>query len=100
MAGFVGAEAIAALLFWMAALISGMRGVLDAMGPTLVSLFVALHIPAAIAGILLWQWTRRTLRPAVRVVLEAATLYFGLAVIVGLLVNVMAASLLDALRQG
>jgi peptidoglycan/LPS O-acetylase OafA/YrhL len=58
-----------------------------ALGPEAVATLVALHIPAAIIGILLWQWTRHDLPARKRVLLEAATLYFGLAVLLGIFLN-------------
>lgn len=97
MAAFLGAMTAAAVAFWLAALAFGMNSVLQGMGAAAASLFVALHIPAAIAGILLWQWKRCDLRPAHRAALEAATLYFCLAVLFGLVLNLLAASLLDRL---
>ena len=97
MAGFLGLMAAAASVFWLAALAFGIRGAIHGIGPGSASLFFAMHIPAAIAGLLLWQWRRRELRPAIRVALEAATLYFWLAVLLGLLFNLLAASILDRL---
>lgn len=99
MAAFVAVMAAAALAFWCAALVlpGGVRGAIGAMGPGATSLFGALHLPAAIAGLLLWQWRRRRLRPLPRVALEAATIYFWAAVAMGLVFNAIAAGLLGAI---
>ena len=99
MVGFFGAMAVSALLFWLGALVwtGGIRGLMASLGPGATALFVTLHIPAAIVGILLWQWLRRGLSPLRRVLLEAATLYFCLAVVLGIFMNYVMASLLDTL---
>ncbi|MDG4647108.1 hypothetical protein P6F26_01505 [Roseibacterium sp. SDUM158017] len=99
MALFLGGMAACALVFWFAALVwpDGIAGLMAYLGPGPVSLFGALHVLAAVTGILLWQWRRTSLRPVARVALEAATLYFGLAVVLGLISAYMAASLLDRL---
>jgi hypothetical protein len=51
------------------------------------TIFGTLHILAAITGVLLWQWERHRLPPLIRVALEAATLYFCLAVLVSIFFN-------------
>ena len=55
------------------------------------------YILILIAGLLLWQWRRRRLRPLPRVALEAATIYFWAAVATGLIFNAIAAGLLGAI---
>lgn len=97
MAGFLVLMTGAAVLFWGAALIwtGGVRGVMAAMGPGAMALFGSLHIPAAITGVLLWQWYRAQLSPRLRVGLEAATLYFGGAVLLGLFLNFLLVSFFD-----
>lgn len=99
MGGFVALMSAAALGFWSTALVvpGGVRGVIGGIGPGATSLFGALHLPAAVAGLLLWQWWRREMRPLLRVALEAATTYFWAAVLVGLLFNAIAAGLLGAI---
>ena len=69
--------------------------VIARIGAGATALFAAMHIPAAIVGILLLQWRRPALPRTWRVALEAATLYFGLAVLVSLALNYMLASLID-----
>lgn len=99
MAVFVAAMALAAALFWTLSLLwpGGPGGLVDALDAGAVAVFGALHIPAAVAGILLLQWRRPGLPPTLRVALEAATLYFGLAVLAGLFLNYLLASFLDEL---
>jgi len=93
------AMAGAALAFWAGSLIwpGGLRGLMASLGPGVVAVFVVLHIPSAIIGVLLWQWRRHRMPARKRVMLEAATLYFGLAVLFGMFMNYLAASLLDEL---
>jgi len=88
----------AALLFWAGGVIwsGGLQGLMAALGPGAVSLFAALHIPAAITGVLLWQWTRHGLPPRRRVMLEGAALYFGLAVLLGIFLNYLLVSTMGA----
>jgi hypothetical protein len=43
----------------------------------------------------LWQWERHRLRPLTRVALEAATVYFCLAVLVSIFFNLLATTILD-----
>ncbi len=94
MFGFFWAMAAAALLFWVGGVVwpGGLRGVMAAMGNGAVAVFGAFHIPAAICGILLWQWHRHTMAPRFRVMLEGATLYFGLAVLFGIFLNYLLVS--------
>ena len=97
MAVFFAAMSISALAFWLASVVmpGGVRGVIAAIGFGATTIFGTLHILAAVTGILLWQWERHRLRPVLRVSLEAATLYFCLAVLVSIFFNYLAASLLD-----
>jgi hypothetical protein len=94
---FFGAMSVAALAFWLAAALlpSGVPGVIGAIGLSAMTIFGTLHIVAAISGILLWQWERHRLAPRRRVLLEAATLYFGIVVLASIFFNYLAASLLD-----
>ena len=91
------AMAVAALMFWAAAVIwpGGLRGLVEALGAVQVTLFTTAHIPTAIIGVLLWQWQRHHMAPQKRVLLEAATLYFGLAVLFSIFMNYLAATILD-----
>ena len=97
MAVFFAGMSGAALAFWLAVLVwpDGINGVIAFIGLSAMTIFGTLHILAAITGILLWQWRRHRLRPGLRVALEAATLYFGLAVLLSIFFNYLAASLLD-----
>jgi hypothetical protein len=49
-------------------------------------------------GVLLWQWRRHELPVRRRVLLEAATLYFGLAVLFSIFMNYLAVSVLDRMQ--
>jgi len=91
---FFWAMAGAALLFWLGGVIwaGGLSGLMAALGPGAVALFGALHIPAAICGVLLWQWQRHGMPPRKRVLLEGAALYFGLAVLIGIFLNYLLVS--------
>ena len=91
---FFWAMSAAALAFWIGGVVwpGGLRGVMASMGNGTMALFGAFHIPAAICGILLWQWRRRSLLPRYRVMLEGATLYFGLAVLFGIFLNYLLVS--------
>jgi hypothetical protein len=97
MAAFLGAMAAASLAFWVAALVlpGGTRAVIGGMGPGVMSLFGALHVPAAIAGVLLWQWRRHGLGPRARTLLEAATIYFWAVILVGLFFGFIATRMFD-----
>ena len=94
---FFGAMSLAALAFWLAALVlpGGVQGVIALIGLGAMTLFGTFHILAAITGILLWQWERQRLGPRGRVLLEAATLYFALVVLVSIFFNYLAATILD-----
>jgi hypothetical protein len=94
---FFGAMSLFALAFWLAALVlsGGVQGVIAAIGLGAMTIFGTFHILAAITGILLWQWERHRLTPRRRVMLEAATLYFALAVLVSIFFNYLAATILD-----
>lgn len=97
MSAFFWAMSAAALLFWLGGVIwtGGLNGLVASLGPGAVAVFGAFHIPAAITGILLWQWRRHSLPPARRVALEAATLYFCLTVLLSMFLNHLLASMLD-----
>ena len=97
MAAFFTIMSVCALAFWAAAVVvpGGIQGVIGLIGLGIMTIFGTLHILAAITGILLWQWERHRLPPRLRVMLEAATLYFGLAVLISIAFNYLAASLLD-----
>jgi len=94
MTAFFWAMSGAALFFWLGGVVwpGGLQGLMASLGPGAVALFGALHIPAAIAGVLLWQWTRHGLQPQRRVMLEGAALYFGLAVLLGIFLNYLLVS--------
>jgi hypothetical protein len=96
---FFGGMSLCALAFWLAALVlsGGVQGVIAAIGLGAMTIFGAFHILAAISGILLWQWERHRLSPRVRVMLEAGTLYFGLAVLISIFFNYLAATILDGI---
>ncbi len=96
MSFFFWGMAAAALGFWLLSVVwpGGPRGLIGDLGPGLIAVFIALHIPAAITGILLWQWRRHQMRARTRVMLEAAALYFGLAVLFGLFMNYLLVSIL------
>ncbi|NKX42971.1 hypothetical protein [Roseicyclus persicicus] len=98
MTGFFWAMAASALAFWVGGVVwpGGLRGLIAALGPGLVAGFGALHIPAAIAGILLWQWQRHGMPARRRVLLEAATAYFGLAVVLSIFLNFLLVTSLDS----
>lgn len=97
MALFFAAMTAAALAFWLAALVlpGGIPGVISIIGNAAMTLFGTFHILAAVTGVLLWQWERRRLRPVTRVVLEASTIYFCLAVLLSIFFNYLAANVLD-----
>jgi class 3 adenylate cyclase len=78
-----------ALAFWAAAVVvpDGIGGVIGLIGFGVMTIFGTLHILAAITGVLLWQWERHRLPPLLRVALEAATLYFCLAVLASIFFN-------------
>lgn len=99
LSGFFWAMAAAALAFWIGGLVwpGGLRGLIASLSAGAVAIFLSLHIPAAIVGILLWQWRRHAMPPRRRVMLEAATLYFGLAVLFGIFMNYLMVSLFDDL---
>ena len=83
-----------ALAFWISGAIwrGGLQGLIASLGPGTVAIFATLHIPAAVAGILLWQWKRHGLPRGRRVMLEAALLYFMLAVLLGMFLNYLLVS--------
>jgi hypothetical protein len=97
MALFFSVMTLCALAFWLASVVlpGGVQGVIALIGFGVMTIFGTFHILAAITGILLWQWERHRLRPALRVSLEAATLYFGLAVLISILFNYLATTALD-----
>ncbi len=99
MAAFFVAMTLAALVFWVLALVlpGGITGAIAFVGPTGIAIVGALHIPTAIVGILLWQWYRRRLPALQRVALEAATLYFGLLVLISIFFNYLAVSFFDSI---
>jgi hypothetical protein len=96
MAAFFWGMSAAALAFWLGGVLwpGGLRGLMASLGPGIVALFGAFHIPAAICGILLWQWQRHDLPARKRVLLEAATLYFALAVLFGIFLNYLLVSIM------
>ena len=95
MKAFFWAMSAAALVVWLGGVAwpGGLRGLMADLGPGVVALFGAFHIPAAICGILLWQWTRHGLPVRGRVLLEGATLYFVLTVLLGIFMNYLLVSL-------
>jgi hypothetical protein len=98
MSAFFWAMSLAAVLFWVGGVVwpGGLRGVMASIGPGAMSVFGAFHIPAAICGILLWQWQRHILPPRKRVMLKGAALYFGLAVLFGIFLNYLLVSTMGA----
>lgn len=99
MFAFVWAVAAFALAFWLLSILwpGGAGGLIASLGPSTGALFVTAHIPAAIAGLLLLQWGRAAMAPRPRVLLEAATVYFGGSVAVMLLGNFAAMVALENL---
>jgi hypothetical protein len=97
MAAFFWVAATTALGFWVLSLAwtNGPAGLVSSLGASAVSIFVSLHVPAAVAGLLLWQWRRGVMPPRRRVLHETATVYFGAAVAVGYLGNFAAMMVLD-----
>jgi len=97
MALFFAVMTLCALAFWLASLVlpGGVQGVIALIGFGAMTIFGTFHILAAITGILLWHWERHRLRPVTRVSLEAATLYFGLAVLISIFFNYLATTALD-----
>ena len=93
---FFWAMSGAALAFWLGGAVwpGGVQGVIGALGPGTVAVFATLHIPAAIVGILLWQWKRHGLSRRLRVTHEAAVLYFMLSVLMGMFLNYLLVSAL------
>lgn len=89
MALFFWVMAGCALAFWIGGVIwpGGLRGLMASLGPSIMAVFGTFHILGAICGILLWQWTRHALSPRKRVLLEGATLYFVLSVLLGIFLN-------------
>jgi hypothetical protein len=97
MALFFGVMTLFAATFWVLSVLwpGGPGGLIASISPTAVAIVGTLHIPAAIVGILLLQWHRKDMPPVLRVTVEAATVYFGLLVLISIALNYMAASLLD-----
>lgn len=95
---FFWAMSLAAVLFWLGGVVwpGGLRGVIASVGPGTMAVFGAFHIPAAICGILLWQWQRHILPPRRRVILEGAALYFCLSVLLGIFLNYLLVSVMGA----
>ena len=95
---FFWAVAAAALTFWVVSLAwpTGPAGLIRNLGPSPVSLLIALHAPAGIAGVLLWHWRRPYMPPRRRALHETATVYFGACVAVGMAGNFAAMVVLDA----
>jgi len=102
LATFFAAMAALALAFWLSALAisGGIAGAIGLWGSGFVAVFGALHIPAAITGILLWHWRRHAMPPLRRAALEAATLYFVAAVALSIFFNYLAMSVLDGMSGG
>jgi hypothetical protein len=91
---FFWAMAGCALAFWIGGVVwpGGLRGLMASLGPSVVATFGTFHILAAICGILLWQWGRHEMTARNRVLLEGATLYFVLAVLLGIFLNYLLVS--------
>ncbi|MDG3042670.1 hypothetical protein [Roseicyclus marinus] len=94
MALFFWGMAASALAFWVGGVVwpGGLRGLMASLGPSIMASFGTFHILAAVCGILLWQWRRHTMPPRRRVLLEGATLYFVLAVVLGMFLNYLLVS--------
>jgi hypothetical protein len=92
---FFWAMALAALAFWMGGAVwrGGLSGLIATIGPGTVAIFASFHILAAVVGILLWQWQRHRLPKLRRVLLEAATLYFMGAVLLGMFLSYLLVSI-------
>ncbi|WP_439136563.1 hypothetical protein [Roseicyclus sp.] len=93
---FFWAMTLCALAFWVAGTFwrGGLSGVIASLGTGSVAIFATFHIPAAVVGILLWQWQRHGLTKARRVFLEGATLYFMGSVLLGIFLNYLLVSAL------
>ncbi len=100
LAAFFAVMALCALAFWASSAVAaaGVSGVISAVGPGAIAIFGALHIPAAIVGVLLLQWRRPVLPVTYRVALEAGTIYFGGAVLLSIFFNYLAVSFMDRWR--
>lgn len=99
LAAFFWTIAASALTFWVLSLVwpGGPADLLLALGAGAGAVFVTLHIPAAITGVLLWHWRRPRMPPRRRALLETATAYFGSCVGVFLFGNFAAMLALEAL---
>lgn len=99
MAIFFYGVAVTALGLWILVAVapSGITGVAALLGIAGVSLILALHIPAGISGLLLWQWYRDAMPPRMRAVHETATVYFGASVGVFLAANAVGMAALEAM---
>ncbi|MBF9048118.1 hypothetical protein LSUCC0031_13425 [Rhodobacterales bacterium LSUCC0031] len=93
---FFWAMALCALAFWVGGAVwpGGLTGLIAALGPGSVAIFATFHIPAAVVGILLWQWQRHGMARRKRALLEGATLYFMGAVLLGIFLNYLLVSAL------
>lgn len=89
MSMFFWATASFALAFWMLSLVwpDGPGGLILSLGAATGAVFATAHVPAAIAGILLWHWHHAAMAPRRRVLLETATVYFGSAVAISMAGN-------------
>jgi hypothetical protein len=99
---FLGLMSLAAITIWGMVLIlgEGMAGLMGGLGLSLIAVFVALHIPAAIVGVLLWHWVRHDISLANRVLLAGATLYFVAAIGIGAFSPVIASEGVAQIGQG
>lgn len=90
--------AASALTFWVLSLAwpGGPAKLILALGAMAGAFFVTMHVPAAIAGVLLWHWCKPKMPPRRRVLHETATAYFGSAVAVSLVGNFASMVALEA----
>ena len=98
--GFTAAMSLAALAFWIAALVAGgPRAVIAGIDMTLMVLFAIAHLPAMAAATELWRDGAFQGRAVLRAGLLASAVYFSAACVIAVLGNALAASILGMLDR-